>query len=845
MLHSWWPLVVAAAMGMAMAASAASAAYVPPASPRERRLVPGPWRCLASAEALPDAQGPAFDDSAWPLVEVPHVYNKKSEPPGGAATWSGAIPGIRNRAWYRTRLDLPKGAAGRRIYLFFEGAAVVADVYLNGRRLGQHRGAWTAFIFDATEAVRPGGGNVLAVRVESGAEETADCLPSGTGKQLYRVFGGLYRKVWLLLVDPVHVDPTDDAAPGVYLAPSDVSRESAALSVRALLRNASDNARTVSVENVVCGPDGREVLRLSGDLKVEAGERRELERSGRIVKPLLWGPGTPNLYTVHTIVSDGGAVRDAVTQRCGFRWYALSDTEFLLNGRPTPIRGINKHQETERRATAVADEDLVRDFDVLQDLGVNYVRLCHYPHADLEYRLADERGLMAMAENGHSNNARAWTEAGAAATREMVKQLYNHPSIVHWSVGNEASAGPAEKYAEVVRSADRSRPVAAVNMACKAADLHPTNTYPGWYGGKGVEKIWQFQGGRPVAETGAGGVVTCHSPFQAADVRADAWEPEEYQALVLEQRFQTAFRDQKDRLPLFLVWVLRDFTCMYKYKRINTKGLLTYAGEPKDGYFLYQCFLRPEEPVVHLAGKRHFLRRGDAARGVKAYSNRPALRLTVNGRDAGTERSGEYRHSNGRAVENVFYWPAVLQPGRNLIEVSDGAGRGDSAVVYCHGEEGPAGPPDPGALVVDLSSANPASPAYFLDAPLRAEWPFYWEFDGTADNALADLPEAVRGARWIATRRLSKPEAATELAFTINPKVRAAEVFIMATAAEGAPPFVREAGFADTGAQGLWRDNNLDLVPYGLYRRAAKGGERVTVPRAVHDYLVLVKGEAP
>jgi beta-galactosidase len=841
--------MLAPAMVLAMAA-AARGAFVPPASPRERVLLAGPWRCLASGGALPDAQAPDFDDSAWPEVAVPHVYNEKAEPPGGGAHWSAAIPGIRDRAWYRTRLEIPKTDAGRRLYLYFEGAAVAAEVYLNGRRLGEHRGAWTAFVCDATDAARPGGRNVLAVRIESGARETADCIPSGTGKQLYRVFGGLYRKVWLLKTDPVHVDPTDDAGPGVYLSPSDVSAEAATLGVRTLVRNASGRARTVSVENLVCGPAGEEVLRLSGDVEVEAGARGELARSGRLDRPRLWGPGTPNLYIVHTVLSEGGAVRDVLSQRTGLRWYALSEAAFRLNGRPLPIRGVNKHQETERWATAVADEDLVRDFDTLQDLGVNYVRLCHYPHADLEYRLADERGLMVMAENGHSNKAPRTTEAGLAATREMVKQLFNHPSIVHWSVGNEASAGPAEAYVAVVRSLDPSRPIAAVNMACQAADLHPTNTYPGWYGGKGVEKIWEFRGGRPVAETGAGGVVTCHSDFRAADVRADAWEPEEYQSLTLEQRFQTAFRDEAECMPFFLVWVLRDFTCMYKYKRVNTKGLLTYAGAPKDGYFLYKCFLRPEEPVVHLAGKRHFLRRGSASAGVKAYSNRPALALTINGRDCGTRRQGEYRHSNGRTVENVFDWSEPLHTGRNLVEVTDGAGRADSCVVYFQGEGGAPEAPQPDALVLDLKTANPDSLAWFIAAPVRDEWPFYWEADGTADNSFAALPVAVRGARWIATRRLSKEEAATEIAFTVGRKVRAAEVFIMATADNAAPAgavpaFVRQAGFADTGVAGLWRDNNLDLVPCRLYRRSVRGGERVIVPPAVHDYVILIKDRAP
>src|SRR5439155_26969120 len=101
-------------------------------------------------------------------------------------------------------------AAGKRLYLRFEGAGTVADVYINGKHLGTHRGAYTAFIFDATDALHVGADNTLAVRVDYRTASMADCLPNGS--RLYKVWGGLYRKVWLIATDPVHIDPTDYAS---------------------------------------------------------------------------------------------------------------------------------------------------------------------------------------------------------------------------------------------------------------------------------------------------------------------------------------------------------------------------------------------------------------------------------------------------------------------------------------------------------------------------------------------------------------------------------------------------------------------------------------------------------
>ena len=134
-------------------------------------------------------------------------------------------------------MTVDPSAQGKELYLVFEGAASIADVYVNGQHLGQHRGAYTRFIFDATAALHPGD-NELAVLVDDTPANTLDCLPiSQTG--LYKVWGGLYRNVWLVTTSPVHIDPTDFAAPGVYLTPKNVSADSADLDVRTLLRNTS------------------------------------------------------------------------------------------------------------------------------------------------------------------------------------------------------------------------------------------------------------------------------------------------------------------------------------------------------------------------------------------------------------------------------------------------------------------------------------------------------------------------------------------------------------------------------------------------------------------------------
>ena len=572
-------------------AASPSAAPSAAADLRTRVLLSGPWRFQGSQD-LAGAEATAFDDRNWPSVTVPH-------------TW-GADPF--QSAWYRLRLPIARPEPGRRVYVVFEGVAVFADVYLNGHHLGQHRGAFTRFVFDATEHVVEGE-NVLAVRANNELLSTADSLPSGTGKQLYNLYGGIYRKAWLVQTDAVHVDPLDHASSGVYVTPTNVTADGADLAIRTLVRNASATARPVVVRSRVRDAGGAEVAALEGTVTVEPGTRGEVVASAHVTRPQLWSTTDPRLYTVDTETVVDGRATDRVKERFGYPTAAYHVSGETLNGAPILLRGVGKHQETEAHLSAVTDDDLRQEWSWIRDLGVNFVRLAHYPHAALEYDLADEQGVLVWAENGHSNE-RKIKETGDTITREMVLQSYNHPSIVFWSVGNETGFLRVNRYAAVVKEADPHRIVAyASNVGTKGKRFYPDldliaqNTYRGWYFGE----PWEFEPKaltmRFIAENGGGAVISNHTDYGRLHHVVDAFEPEEYRQVLEEVHDQVIFRDHPDAVPMYSLWNFRDFgTEKYKGAR-NTKGLLTYAGFKKDAWYLYRSFLRPQEPTVHLASK--------------------------------------------------------------------------------------------------------------------------------------------------------------------------------------------------------------------------------------------------
>lgn len=347
---------------------------------RQTQLLNGSgWQFVGAAEAdlLPEIGSGGFKSAAWAPVSVPHNFQ---------ARMGGAYDTL-TKGWYKRQVTVDPAAQGKELYLVFEGAASIADVYVNGQHLGQHRGAYTRFVFDATEALQPGE-NELAVLVDDTPANTTDCLPwSITG--LYKIWGGLYRNVWLVTTSPVHIDPTDFAAPGVYLSTKNVSDKSADLNIRVLLRNTSATAAQAEVRAKIVDPDGKEVTTLTTPAQIAANGRTTVELNTTIDQPQLWGAHQGKLYHVETSVYAKGQLTDALTQATGFRWldWDWKGGNVTLNGKRIILYGADLHQETEEKGSAVSPEDLKANFDSMQDLGVNYMRFPHYPHAALEYEL--------------------------------------------------------------------------------------------------------------------------------------------------------------------------------------------------------------------------------------------------------------------------------------------------------------------------------------------------------------------------------------------------------------------------------------------------------------------------
>ena len=813
----------------------------------------------------------------WSNVELPHCFRLSGLPEQSAG-------------FYRATLSPRTGDANKNFYLYLEGAGSVVDVFVNGTHIGQHKGAFTACWFDLSPALKFGKANELIVHVTNRDHEASNCLSQSN---LFYTNGGLYRPVWLIQTRGIHIFP-EMGSSGVYLTPKNITPESTDLEVTTHIRNALEKPFHVTVRNIITDPNGKHVDTAEETTIVPPGETLPITTTTAIANPILWDLHDGKLYTVRSEVVVGGQVADAVTERTGIRTITMEGEDFILNGEKVFIRGVCKHHQDEHVWNAMTDEQLKWEMDGMLDLGVNTIRLAHYPHRHFEYNLTDENGILVWAENGLAGHR--WdkgerakresepTPVGEQITREMVRQNWNHPSIVFWSSGNETHDNTASRYADVIREEDPSRLLTYASAGEKPdnVDFVAGNTYQGWYWGNYTD-FSQLPVNEYVSETGAGCWITHHLPYGIEKWKVDHFESEEYAQMFAEFRFQTIFRNNPEGHKFFLWWNYREFyDHKFKMNR-NTKGILTMGGMPKDYYYHFQSFLRPDLPVLHLCGRHYFYRQIDPANGIKAYSNANTVELFINGESCGVMNNGDYvlpgtetaakktdkivsvgdmdtaqetgekKQVDGIVVENVFFWNAPLAPGKNVVEVRDSNGNTQSMVIYQKADEMPL-PAD--SLVTNLQSSNPGNPALFIDRPIEAQGPFYTEVDGSSDNTFDLLPKELEGCRWIANKRLSDEKNKTDLSFTLT---RSAKVYVMystgtfpaitlndpdeamAATAATLKTDLSKIGFKATDINGTWRRHNLWLADFGVMSRKVKAGETVTIPGQTLDYVVLIK----
>ncbi|HVM62259.1 MAG TPA: glycoside hydrolase family 2 TIM barrel-domain containing protein [Verrucomicrobiae bacterium] len=640
---------------------------------REEIRLDSGWRFkLGEAEG---AELSGVWDKLWPTVSVPHNWG-----------WEDAQQGreyYRGPGWYRRELDIAPVEAGKRYFLRFGAAGSVADVYLNGKHLGQHRGAFGAFCFEITHQLSTTGTNTLAVRVSNAPEP--DIAPL-TGD--FPVYGGLYRPVHLIVTGGENFTLTDHGSPGVAWLETSVTETQAVLDVTAQISNTT-RQEPVTFVATVFDANGQPVAASQNQITPTTNSTAPYSLRVVVPQPHLWnGRSDPYLYKAVVELRAADAVLDSVEQPLGLRYYAVDPEKgFFLNGRLYDLHGVCRHQDRPDKGWAITEADQDEDIELMKELGCTVVRCAHYQHSDYFYSLCDKAGILVWAEIPQVNSVHgtpAFEETSRNQLLDLIRQSINHPSIFAWSLFNEVGVGaksddPHRELQDlkiVANGEDPTRPTIAATCTerypqmNKIPDWLGWNFYPGWYtpGGTEVMSKWLDErrdssrhGGFCVSEYGAGANVTQHEQNPKQPVTTGQWHPEEWQAIVHEADW-AMFKSRPYIWGTF-VWNMFDFTSYFRHEGAqlgrNDKGLVTYDRKTKKDAFYFYKANWSDEPTLYITSRR-FTARTNAVTDVKVYSNAAEVKLLINGVSQGTRTNG---------VNGVFIWKdAHLKPGENQIE---------------------------------------------------------------------------------------------------------------------------------------------------------------------------------
>lgn len=599
------------------------------------------------------------------IISFPHTWNDRDaldERPGF----------FRGTGVYTRTTHIAEAYKNKSVYICFEGANQVTDVYINRQHAGQHKGGYTRFSFDITPFLKFGENNEISIRVNNAHDVSIPPLSAD-----FTFFGGIYRDVYLDVKEKVHISPQDLASSGVYIRTPKVSRVSADTEIETVLNNKTSVRQEVVIEHRILGPDGKEAGRKEITVLLEPNQTGRRVTSAQTLRdPQLWSIETPQLYRVKTTVKDKktGRIWEEATHTFGLRWFLFdADKGFFLNDLPVKLVGTNRHQDYKEKGNALDDAFHIRDIRLLKTMGGNFLRISHYPQDPLILEMCDQMGILASVEIPIVNavtETQAFLDNSVFMAEEMVKQNFNHPSLIMWSYMNEVMLRPPYKATEdaylpycrevnrqaraiegKIRELDPSRyTMVAFHGSMKAYEdaglfevpmIIGWNLYQGWYSDR-VEDFDRFllnyrekYPRKPtiISEYGAD-----------VDSRIHSFHPErfdfsvEYGDIYHEHYLKSILKF--DFIAAAALWNLNDFHSEPRKNavpHINSKGITETDRTPKNTYYLYQARLL-KEPLVKIASADWLNRAGTASspgvclQPVKIYSNRSPVTVFHNGK---------------------------------------------------------------------------------------------------------------------------------------------------------------------------------------------------------------------
>ncbi len=600
-----------------LAAFMAVAALLP-AQARESYLLRDGWRFFFQSEKSSDNAR---------TITLPHTWNLDALVEGGSYRQTTAN--------YLRQLYIPAEWSGKRIFIKFNGVQSVADVFMNGRHAGSHKGGWTAFATEITSLVNFGAANSLRVVVSNSYR--SDVLPTSVDDNLY---GGIYRDVELIVTGQTAVSPLYHGTDGVMVHPHKVTAERVEGSVAVALTGKSGSNCSVSLD--IIDTEGYVADSRSVRAKIDG---KPVNIPFAVENPTLWSPASPALYEVRVAVGS-----DTVSVTTGFRDIRVTAADKLsVNGRRHALHGVTLHHDLLAKGSAVGIKEMAADLDMLQEMGANALRSAVAPHAQALYDECDRRGIVVWIDSPFTQapylsdiafyNTPDMRENGLQQLREIVLQNCNHPSVAMWGIFSNLRSNAPEhleymrELNSLARSLDPSRPT----VACSSrdgemnfiTDLIVWQQNIGWDGSSPSDlTVWQAAlstNWNHLAQAVCYGGDNTVAPLRPNPSYHSA---EGRQALLHE-----GYAEHIDEELFWGIWLdpFFDFGSSRHNGGVNGSGLVHFDhARTKDSYHLYRALWNRNRPTLHITGKNYGLRAGER-QVIRIYSSAGEPCVTLNG----------------------------------------------------------------------------------------------------------------------------------------------------------------------------------------------------------------------
>lgn len=637
----------------------------------------------------PNAHLPSFRDAQWETVRIPHDWAVAGpfDPKGSADT--GKLP-WKGQGWYRKKFVLPAGYAGKQLYLLFDGVMAFPRVYVNGQLAGGWDYGYNSFYLDISKWALPGKENTIAVSVDT-REHDSRWYPGA----------GIYRKVQLLVADPVHVGIW-----GTFVTTPDVREQWADVRAQTeVLNNGADEVQ-IALEQYLISPDGEIVAADTVSFALPAGGMHRAEQWFTLTRPQRWDIGSPKMYRLRSVLRKNGQVCDREETAFGVRSFRFTASDgFFLNDRKVHLKGVNLHHDHGALGGKFYRRAMERQLEIMKSMGVNAIRNSHNVAAPELLELCDRMGLLVFNEAFDKWDQKADILPGADfdefAERNVgnfVRRDRNHPSVILWSVGNEMAdvqgnynSGMQKLHTmlNILQRHDPTRPTTIASDQMQSVRWRHFDLYDvhSWNYGRRYLPARHAEPGKAVIISESASTVSTRGfyefplpktktdftqSFQVSsyDLNAPDWAEipdddflwQEEDRYVAGEFVWTGFDYLGEPTPYNDHAVRQGIITPEQSARSSYFGIVDLAGIPKDRYYLYKSYWKPEETTVHLLPHWNWEGREGQPTPVFVYTNGDCAELFLNGRSLG-KRCKDPKSPNSAERYRLMWMDVPYAPG--------------------------------------------------------------------------------------------------------------------------------------------------------------------------------------